>query len=467
MSHSVIHFSPLDWSLLALYGGLLLFISLREGKGAPQGIENYILAGRKLTLPSFIATTVSTWYGGILGVGEYSYSYGVSNWLVFGVPYYLGAMLFGLYLAPRASKARLMTIPDQIETFYGPRVATGAAIYVYLMTVPAAYVLMIGVMIQLLLGTSLLVGVSIGALITTGYVLVGGFRSDLRSDWLNFLLMFSTIALVLVVVAAKYGGIGYLRANVPAAHFQWNGGNTAGYVLSWYLIAMSALIEPSFYQRVYAAESPNTARRGILLSIPFWILFDFMTTSLGLYSRAILGPNINGTDAYPLIADLALPVGVKALFFIGMLATIQSTVDSYALIAASTLSHDILWKIRRIRGRFEEVSLTRITLLIGTVVSVVMALYMKSVIDIWNKVGSLGTPGLMFPLALSYSEKWRYRKFWAGLNLAICPAVVGWWYYARTDSAAVSSFPYSIEPIYIGFGMAILIWLLDRITRPH
>ena len=51
----------------------------------------YLLAGRRLTLWPFVATLVSTWYGGVLGVGEYSFRHGISNWLVMGVPYYLAA----------------------------------------------------------------------------------------------------------------------------------------------------------------------------------------------------------------------------------------------------------------------------------------------------------------------------------------------------------------------------------------
>ena len=30
---------------------------------------NYLLAGRKLSLPGFVITLVSTWYGGIIGIG--------------------------------------------------------------------------------------------------------------------------------------------------------------------------------------------------------------------------------------------------------------------------------------------------------------------------------------------------------------------------------------------------------------
>ena len=70
-------------------------------------MDEYLVMGRRLSLPSFVMTLVSTWYGGVLGVGEYSYRYGISNWLVFGVPYYVGAAHFAWFIARRARASRL------------------------------------------------------------------------------------------------------------------------------------------------------------------------------------------------------------------------------------------------------------------------------------------------------------------------------------------------------------------------
>ena len=93
--------SPLDWGLVLLYFGFLAAVWLRRLGRHSTAVE-YLVAGRRVTLPAFVATLVATWYGGILGVGEYSYRYGISNWLVFGVPYYAGALLFAIFYARRA-----------------------------------------------------------------------------------------------------------------------------------------------------------------------------------------------------------------------------------------------------------------------------------------------------------------------------------------------------------------------------
>ena len=110
--------SPLDWGLVAVYFGFLGAVWLRRSGRTPDALE-YLLAGRRVTLPAFVATLVATWYGGILGVGEYSYRYGVANWLVFGVPYYVGALLFAWAFARRAREAALYTLPDLLDRSYG------------------------------------------------------------------------------------------------------------------------------------------------------------------------------------------------------------------------------------------------------------------------------------------------------------------------------------------------------------
>ena len=43
--------------------------------------NEFILSGRRLSLPGFIATLVTTWYGAILGIGENTYLHGIQTWL--------------------------------------------------------------------------------------------------------------------------------------------------------------------------------------------------------------------------------------------------------------------------------------------------------------------------------------------------------------------------------------------------
>ena len=146
-------------------------------------------------------------------------------------------------------------------------------------------------------------------------------------------------------------GLVVSAAHLPPAHLQWDGGLGFQAVPVWYVIALATLVEPAFYQRCYAARDEKTARRGIVAAIGFWIVFDFLTTTAGLYARALLPDLADPVQAFPALAALVLPGFWQGVFTVGLLATIMSTVDSYAFIGAITLGRDLIGRWRGIRAR--------------------------------------------------------------------------------------------------------------------
>ena len=89
----------LDWLTIGGYVTLLLWLGFYKSSKI-EDEKDFILAGRKLSMPGFIATLVASWYGGILGVGENTYNYGIQTWFIFALPYYVFGLLFAFFLAP-------------------------------------------------------------------------------------------------------------------------------------------------------------------------------------------------------------------------------------------------------------------------------------------------------------------------------------------------------------------------------
>ena len=461
-----VHLSFIDIALIVVYFAAVVFIGYRAVRERTSGADDFLLAGRTLTLPIFVATLVSTWYGGILGVGEYSYRFGISSWVVFGVPYYIFALVFALFLAKKVRATNLVTISDRLEQSYDKRTAIGGGILTFFLVTPAAYVLMLGILAQLIFGTNLTLCIIVTTFVTVVYLYNGGFRSDVWANVFEFVMMFFGFALVVVYSYSKFGGWDFIRAHIPPLHLTWHGGNNIEFIAVWFFIALWTLVDPAFHQRCYAAKDGKTAQRGILVSILFWFVFDFMTSTAGLYARASLPPLDQPMYSYPLLAEVTLPEVAKGLFYIGMLATIMSTLSSLTLISAITVGKDIVGRWNNAADNSEIVQRwTKIGLVFSALFSIVLAIGVPSVVRIWYTIGTCIIPGLLVPILASYFDRF---KISAGYAFG---AMVNGCFFSTASFLsgqiyAVNGTPlywFGIEPMYPGLFMALFWWGLGKL----
>lgn len=446
----------LDYTLIGLYLVFLIAVGIRQFLKGEKTVDEYLVMGRRLALPGFVASLVSTWYGGILGVGEYSFKYGLSNWVVFGLPYYLGAFLFAMFLAKKARNANLYTIPDQLDRTYGRSTSMAGAFLVFVTTIPAAYILQLGFLAESVAGIPLTYGVVGGAFFSIFYVLTGGLRNDVITDRTQFILMFTGFIVMLIFLFANYGGFSFISANVPEKHLTLTGGRPITYILVWYFIALGTLVDPAFYQRCFAAKSEAVAKKGIFIAIGFWTFFDFMTTSTGLYARAIIPELSDPATSYPMLAFKVLPGFFRALFILGLFATVMSTIDSFTLVAGQTIGKDF---IHRIWGK-DPTRMTQVGIVLAGLLAIVIALFKRSIVAIWYLLGSISTASLLIPLASSFSTKWRMSREAAFFSIILSGLVVVIW--MGLGSLYDQERFLNIDPIYPGLLCSFLFFTFDR-----
>ena len=458
-------FTLFDWTLVFCYFAFLIWLSWKKGwQGESE--EDFLLSGRKVTLPAFVATLVSTWYGGILGIGEWSYQFGISQWLILGAPFYIFSALFAIFLAGKIRLNKALTIPEAISNFYSERAGRISALPIFVLVSPAPYILMLGLLFQFLSGGEgpFLLYASLVALFSVLYITIGGFGAVVRTDALQIILMFSGFIILLFFAAAEFGGFGTLISSMPDTHLDITGGNSWQYILVWFFIALWTFVDPSFHQRAAAAESPETARKGIFISIGFWIVFDFLTCFAGLYAFAILGDGLEQpVMAYPILADQILPIGLKGLFFVSLLAIIMSTLDSYLFISGQTLGRDFLLKyFPKVRPNL----LTRISILISALLGILLIIIYPSVIDLWYIIGSVFIPGLLIPVLGIYLKTFRFSARYVYISIIGCTLVSFTWLMLGTFFPDVEGgYTYlGVEPFYPGLLVACLLWLAGRIT---
>jgi Na+/pantothenate symporter len=143
-----------------------------------------------------------------------------------------------------------------------------------------------------------------------------------------------------------------------------------------------------------------------------------------------------------------------------MLATIMSTLNTLAFISATTLGRDIVWRSTGGSIGLTETTLTRIGLLVTALLSIVLALFIPSVVKLWYVIGTAIVPGLLIPLVTAYFEPLRVapRFAFAGMLFAWLVSLV-WMGLGWTQGlTATAGYPLGIEPMYPGLLAGLIVW---------
>ncbi len=454
--------SLLDWVAPVAFAVGLLLLGFWKSR-RKSDTEEFLLMGRRLTAPAFVMSLVTSWYGGILGVSEYAYKFGLSNWFVFGLPYYLHALIFAIFLARRARRTKAMSIPDTLLLAYGGTAGRIGALVIFVVTMPAAYLLMLGKMTSWMFGWSYPVALLAGVLFSTIYIYSGGLRSVVRTDIAQFAVMYGGFAVMVVALISQYGGLSFLHAHVPQELFTPTGGQSFWAVFVWYLIASTTLIEPLFYERVYAAKSERFVLPGIVVSILLWAAFDFMTTTTGLYARALLGNLSDPAFAFPELARQVLPAGLFGLFLAALLATIMSTIDSYTFLAAGALGRDVLWKTLAPTQPERTPQFVRWALLITTVFAFGLALISESIVSLWHGLGSIAAPALVIPVLSSFSARYAFAQRLVVPGMISAGGIALLWEIAPQFFG--NGYWLGLEPIYVGLAVSLGFYVMGLVKK--
>ncbi len=441
----------LDWLAIGGYVVLLLWLGFYKSSKKDND-KDFILAGRKLSLPGFVATLVATWYGGILGVGENTYHYGIQTWFIFALPYYVFGLLFAVFLAPRIRNLPHRSIPDHFKHHFGHNAGIVSALLILILASPAPYILSLGILLQHTIGWPLQSAILISTGLSLVYIWYGGFRSVVRTDILQFIFMFTGFILLLAFAWGLSDAPITLISTLPDRYFDPTGGHSIQYILVWFFIALWTFIDPGFYQRTAAAQSPAIAKKGILIAIGFWFIFDILTVTTGLYAVAIF-PNQEAAMAYPELASRILPPFVYGIFLVGLFSTIMSTIDSNGLISAITFGRDILLRIQRKEEQGNEKDYIRKGLVVMAFIAVLLAISIPSIVRLWYVIGSIIVPGILLPFLMTFTNiKLKDRKITPTLLIPVITAV-SWFYYGKI----IGQYPVDIEPFYPGMLISIVL----------
>ena len=200
-----------------------------------------------------------------------------------------------------------------------------------------------------------------------------------------------------------------------------------------------------------------------MISILFWVIFDFMTVFTGLYALAVL-PSIHSSP-YLDLAKLVLPPIAEGFFIVSLFAIVMSTVDSFSFISAFTIGKDLTALLNLKQDDTDILRYTRWGLVITALLSITMAMYFEYAVDIWYVVGSFVVPALLIPLIAGlYRIKIKYAILWMIMPMIVS---ISWYLYGLAHPLAdgYPGYIYGLDPMYPGLAVCIILFYWCRRSK--
>jgi SSS family solute:Na+ symporter len=419
---------PLDLAVVAVYLVAMIAVGFLLA-GRVRAYRDFFLAGRALTTPILVCTLVSSYYGldALFGDSGDASREGVVVWFTYGRPYTLALLVAALLLARRLRGFDALSLADLLGQHYGASTRLAAAIASFLYALPILAIMGLAAMGEVIFGLPLWLGACLGAAVSVVYVAMGGAWADVLTDTVQFGVMCVSLAIALPWILAAAGGFEGLRATLGPEAFAPLGSAPPLYTLAYALTAVSVLVEPLFYQRMFAAADARVVRNALLWGVLLWGAYDWATTAVGMAGGAMMATGVLPADTprdqvLLRLVPLYLPLGLSGLFLGGCLAAAMSTVDSYFLIAAGNLVYDIYRPLaRRDLDDRTLIRYTRGAMLVSAVACVLLGVYFERIKEAWAFMASLLTSTLLVPtLATLYLPRGRVPlagalSTWGGL----------------------------------------------------
>jgi len=407
--------SFLDFAIVAGY--MLLMMGLGVVLARRGGdFTDFFLAGRALTTPILIASLVSTYYGidVLFGTSQLAYSEGVVAWFGYSRVGYFVILVMVFGLAERLKREDYTSLPDVMGRFYDDRSRYTSAAATFMYSVPATSLYGFGIIGSVLLGWPPVLSMLLFGSVALVYTLAGGIYAVAFTDVIQFVLMCVLLAVAVPLALGLIGGFDAMFVNLEPTYFEHMGDMSLGLLLIYASTHLAALVEPSFYQRIFAARSFKAARNAILIGIVLWGAYDWVVTVLGMAARTAvlqgaLDPGIAGDHSLAHLLFAVLPVGLLGLFIAGVLAAQMSTMDSYCLVAGGSLCYDIYRPLfNRKASEAMLIRGTRIGILVAWCVGFTMASSFGQLLGLWVFMASFLISTTLAPILFGlYIPAWR------------------------------------------------------------
>ncbi len=332
-STQLVHLSPVDMLILVLYFCVVLFIGFYV-KGSTNTSEEFFLAGREMSAWIAGLSFVSANLGSLelMGWAGSAYQYGIlaAHWYWIGA---IPAMLFlGIVMMPFYYISKTHSVPGYLQLRYGEGTRALAAASFGFMTILMSGVNMyaMAVVMQTVLGWNMTFSIWVGAATVAIYVMLGGLRSAIINEVLQFVLIWAGAALIPILGLIEAGGWTNLKAQIAhnvgsndythlwstLGHFKDNpmGINWVGIVFGLGAIISFGYWTTDFLvvQRVLSANNLRAAKMAPVIGAAFKMAVPLIVILPGLIALGITDPATHQPVYHLVPAEVAKRTGEHA-----------------------------------------------------------------------------------------------------------------------------------------------------------
>lgn len=365
-------FNPTALIIVLVYLALLGLAVWRYGGLREQSVAEYAVASRSFKWYWIIFTVVATWFPGSIYTGWFGWAATGGMIALYGTLYSVAALVLFYILAPRiwiwGKVHDLYNMPDFISLRYGSK-NLGLLFAIAGIIIGAPWQVMafktFGYLTDSITGGAIPfnVGMFIAVALCISYIIYGGMRSDVVTDFFQGIIStFIILGGIVFVIYKLFGGFGPMLARVAAEAPQLLVVE-AGSEAYWASIILTGTIGGycwlEMFNRIYIAESVREVRAvaggAPILTAAFFILLLVMGLGGGLL------PEVTGNPEAGFFTMFQLAGGPVMLGFaaIVVIAAEMSSLDSQITSGGVVFTQNVVGHFKKAMGQGQRIRITR------------------------------------------------------------------------------------------------------------
>src|SRR5580698_2644632 len=285
--------STLDIAVIAIYFAMVVWIGFYL-KGQANTSEEFFMAGREMTAWIAGLSFVSANLGSLelMGWAGSAYQYGIlaAHWYWVGA---IPAMLFlGMVMMPFYYVCKTHSVPGYLKLRYGPGASIVSAFSFAFMTVLMSGVNMFAMaeVMKVVLGWNLNFSIIVSSLAVAVYVALGGLRSAIFNEVLQFVLIWGGALLVPILGLIEARGWTGFKAKL-ARDMATGAVANGDYTHMWRSMG-------------HFADNPMGIHwTGIVFGLGFAISFGYWTTDFLVVQRVLAANSLRSARLAPVIGS--------------------------------------------------------------------------------------------------------------------------------------------------------------------